>query len=93
MKTIAVFTFWVSILFGALGWLALAGLSADCYFSPPPGPSSTVYCYATALTVSRLLFFIAVALAAIAYLWTPWERQRLAFFIVIVPGLLLLTRF
>ena len=93
MKTIAIFTFWVSLSFGAIGWLALAGFSADCYFSPPATQNSVTYCYAVAITVSKLLFFIAAALVAITYLWLPWRKQRLAFLIVIVPGLLLLTRF
>lgn len=92
MKTIAVFAFWVSLSLGAIGWLALTGLSADCYFSAPTEQGSAIHCYAVALTVSRLLFFIAAALVAIAYLWLPWKKQRLAFLIVIVPGLLLLTR-
>lgn len=79
MKTIAIFTFWVSLSFGALGWLALAGFSTDCYFSPPIEKSSSIHCYAVALTVNRLLFFIAAALAAIAHLWLPWRKQLLTF--------------
>lgn len=93
MKTIAIFTFWVSLSFGAIGWLALAGFSADCYFSPPATPNGVIYCYAVAFTVSRFLLLIATALAALSYLWLPWKKQRLAIFIVIVPGLFLLTRF
>jgi len=93
MKTIAIFTFWVSLSFGAIGWLALAGFSAGCYLSPPETQNSVTYCYAVALTLSRYLLFIAAALAALSYLWLPWKKQRLAFLIVIAPGLLLLTRF
>lgn len=93
MKTIAIFTFWVSLSFGAIGWLALAGLSAECYFSPPSTQNNVIYCYAVAITVSRYLLFIAAALAALSYLWLPWKKQRLVTLIVIVPGLFLLTRF
>jgi len=92
MKKIAIFIFWVSLAFGMLAWLTIIGLSADCYFSSQADQSSTTRCYAVALVLSSLLFFIAVALSTIAYLWLPWKKQRLVFLIVIVPGLLLLTR-
>lgn len=93
MKTIAIFTFWVSLSFGAIGWLALAGFSAGCYFSPPDMQNGVTYCYAVALTLSRYPLFIAAALAALSYLWLPWEKRRLVIVVVLVPGLFLLTRF
>lgn len=93
MQKIAIFFFWVSLSLGTAGWLALSGLSADCYFSPPPAPASAMQCFATALTLSSLLFFAAASLATIAYLWLPWKKQRLAFFTVIAPCLLLLSQF
>ncbi|MBD9485179.1 hypothetical protein IB229_19525 [Pseudomonas sp. PDM14] len=91
MKKIAIFLFWVSLSFGVLGWLALTGLSADCYFSSKADQSDATRCYAIALTLSSLLFFTAVALSAIAYLWLPFKKQRLTVFIVILPGVFLLT--
>ncbi|RRV23290.1 hypothetical protein EGJ29_09615 [Pseudomonas sp. s199] len=88
MKKTSLWLFRAAMALGALGWLALLVLGAECIFFLEPDDDK-VRCFATAITLQKFALLPATVLSLVAFVWLTRRQQNVCIFGVIIPYLIL----